>query len=471
MQSNLSLDRTLLGYAIHNKQFAMELSNRISFEYFHSDIQWLYKIIMDHFHNPKFKEIPTLNVVEEYLKKNYSKADFIANGIKLFKELQELDLDPAEFTWYLEKLRTRYNDRVQRTCAASMVKLIKDTNVDDDKRIDEINNLIRKSVVTIDSIHKRHAYKEGSLSESAKDRATMYKQVEANPEIAQGVLTGFSEFDRITNGMRAGELILIGGPTSGGKSIVMHNMAVNAWLGGHKPLEDVPTPEETKGRNVLYFSLEMPKEDQERRLDACMAGVPFNDIRDGKLSHEDKVKYFKVLKFQSQYSKIFHIVDMPRGATVRDIELKFIEMKETQGVDFDLVVVDYLGIMQPTVTQPQDWLNLGFTAEEMHEFARSYEVPVLSGTQVTRSKDPNKPQHTTDRVARSDMIPSNANIIIQIGSRGEDEHTRLDMPMYITKNRNGEKTSFTLIKNFACMQVRDMVDADFAEGDDDDDII
>jgi len=473
MQENLSLDRTMLGYAISSKQFAMELSNVITFEYFQTSIQWLYKAIMEHFTNPKFREIPTVNIIEEYLHKNYSKADFISRGVELFRELMSMELDPAEFTWYLEKFKVRYNDQVQRSCASNIVRLIKEANGDEEERVDKINELMRKSIVTIDSIHQRKAYQEGSLSDSARDRATKYKQVEANPEIAKGIHTGFSEFDRITNGLHGGELVIIGGPTSHGKSIVMHNIAVNAWLGGYSPLDDLPDDLDSVvgGKNVLYFSLEMPKENQERRIDACMASIPYYDIRDGKLGTDDKVKYSKILKFQSKFPRTFHIVDMPRGVTVREIELKYIEMKETYGVEFDIVIVDYLGIMKPTVQQPSDWLNLGFTAEELHEFARAYHIPVVTGTQVNRPKDPNKPQHSTDRVARSDMIPSNANIIIQIGSRGDDEHTRLDMPMYITKNRDGEKTSFTLIKNFACMQVKDMVDESFADGDDDDDTI
>jgi len=471
MQDNLSLDRTILGYAISSKQFAMELANSITFEYFYPEIQWLYKAVMDHFLNPKFKEIPTINIIEEYLKKNYSKASFISSGVELFSELLDMELDPAEFTWYLDKFKVRYNDQVQRSCASSMVKLIKEAGGNEDERVGQINDLMRKSIVTIDSIHQRKAYKEGSLADSARDRATKYKQIEANPEIAKGIYTGFSELDRITNGLHPGEMLLIGGPTGHGKSIVMQNIAVNAYLGKNDPMIDLPEDLEsvTGGKNALYFSLEMPKETQERRIDACIAGIPYYDLRDGSLSAEDKAKYSKSLKFQTRYPRTFHIVDMARGVTVRDIELKYIEMKEVYGIEFDIVVVDYLGLMMPTVDKGSDWLNLGFTAAELHEFGRVYGISTVSATQVNRPKDPNKQQHSADRVARSAMIPDNANIIIQIGSRGDDEHTRPDMPMYLTKVRDGEKGSFTLMKNFACMKVTDMTDESFGDEDEDDD--
>jgi len=144
-------------------------------------------------------------------------------------------------------------------------------------------------------------------------------------------------------------------------------------------------------------------------------------------------------------------------------------LEEKYGIKFGLTVADYLGIMKPNVQQPSDWQNLGFTSEELHEYARAFHIPTLTGVQLNRPKDPNNQTHSTDRVARSDMIPSNANIILQIGCRGDDEHMRIDMPIYFIKNRDGEKTSFTLIKNFACMQVKDMVDESFTDGDDDDD--
>ena len=459
MQTNLSLDRVMLSYAVHNKQFAMELSNSVTFEYFHIDIQWLYKAIMDYFNNPKYKELPTVAVIEEYLSTKYTQKEFIAAGIELFNDIAALETNPTEFKWHMEKLKVRFNDQVQRSLVHSALKLIKDGD-DDPNRIEKVNKIIQDSVTTIDSIYRTKAYQEGSLDMSAKNRLLKYKEVKANPEIAQGIYSGFSELDRITNGLHPGELLIVGGATSSGKSVVMMNMALNAYIGRQNVLE-MPPEVPIKGHNVLFFTLEMPKDSLERRIDSCMAQVLYNEIRDGKMNADDETKYSKTLRFQSKYNKKFHIVDMPRGVTVREIELKYLEMIETLGIKFDLVVVDYIGIMKASTEQASDWLSLGSIAEELHEFARVYQIPVITATQVNRPKDPGKQQYSTDRVARSDMIPQNANIILQIGSRGDDEYTRLDMPVFITKMRDGEKGSFTLMKDFARMRVVDMTDSTF----------
>ena len=160
---------------------------------------------------------------------------------------------------------------------------------------------------------------------------------------------------------------------------------------------------------------------------------------------------------------------MPSGVTPREIELKYIESCEEWGVKFDILVIDYLALLEPDFKGKAsgDWLDLGMVSEAFHNLARVHKIPVVTATQLNRPKDPNKPQHSTDRIARSNMIPDNANIILQIACRGDDEHTRMDMPVYITKMRDGEKGSFTLTKDFARMKVIDMVDETFGDNDDD----
>ena len=138
MQANLDLDRTMLAYALHSKQFAMDLSNKITYEYFQTRIQCLYKAIMSHFTDPKFKEIPTTAIIEEYLNKHYSQANFIKEGLELFEGIKMVKIDSAEFTWHLDKFKKRYNDQVQRSCASKMVSLMKNSNAASDEELEDV---------------------------------------------------------------------------------------------------------------------------------------------------------------------------------------------------------------------------------------------------------------------------------------------------------------------------------------------
>lgn len=455
------LDKKIIAYALKEKTFAMDLNtNSVTKEYFSPEHRWLYETIMEHFNNPKYKDLPTRDIIAEYA----SKLDTtLANdALNLYDEITNLEVDDREFTWCLDKLRLRYNKILQKACVKDSASIIKSGAED---ALDKVNMLMRETVVNIDSIYKKETYEEGSLSESAKTREDYYRELEANPDIARGICTGFTEFDRITNGLHPGELMIVAGATGTGKSVVMHNIGVNAYLNGNDPSQGVAAALNS-GYNVLYFSLEMPKSTMERRVDACMGGLIYNYIRDGKLSEEEKAKYFDVLKFQMEYPYNFHIVDMPKGATTREIELKFLELSETRFKP-DIVIIDYIGIMAPNEPGESDWLALGKIAADLHEFARVYNIPVITGSQVNRPKDPTKQHYSTDRLARSDMVTNNANIIIQIGCR-DDEYARTDMPVYIIKMRDGEKGSFILSKDFPKMKLIDMVDETFAEDDDDD---
>lgn len=453
-----SLDKKILSLALKDKKYAMELTDATTHSYYSPDTQWLFTALDHYFKDPNIKTIPTRNMIAEYVGDNNTN-----KHLALYDDVLETPVEPNEFNWMLEKLRFRYNDKIHREVQSKTDELMQRLPASKE-RVEEINKLMKQSIVEIDSIRKRSAYREGSLKDSASERAKRYNYIEANPEAAQGILTGFSTFDRITNGLHAGEFMIVAGDTGTGKSILMQNIAVNAYLGKNTlstPLEEW----DNSGRNVLFFSLEMPKDSMERRIDSCMGELYSNQIRDGLLNEEDKKQYFRVLKFQSEYPKNFHIVDMPKGATAREIELKYLEVCETLFKP-DLVVIDYLGIMSPNDISGSDWMDLGVISAELHEFSRVYEVAVVTGSQVNKTKD-GAERYDTNRIARSGMIPNNANIIIQIGCR-PDEYMRTDMPVYITKMRDGERSQFTLSKDFAKMKVVDLVDTSFNDGDDDD---
>jgi len=457
----MSLDKKILALALNDNKFALELTGSTTHSYYLPEFQWLFTSLVHYFKDPNIKSIPTRNMIAEYVgaEKNDDR------HLKLYDSILSLKTDPNEFNWLLEKLRFRYNDKVQKDTKSKMDELLTKTSLSKE-RIEEINKLMKQSIVEIDSIRKYSVYKEGSLRDSAGERAKRYEYVEAHPEAARGILTGFSTFDRITNGLHPGEFMIVAGNTSTGKSILMHNIAVNAYL-GKNTLSMIKDNLDDSGKNILFFSLEMPKETMERRIDSCMGGIYSNHIRDGLLNDDDKLKYFRTLKFQKEYHKNFHIVDMPKNATTREIELKYLEICENHFKP-DLIVVDYLGIMSPNDTTGSDWQDLGIISAELHEFARVYEVAVLTGSQVNRTRDGNE-RYDTSRIARSGMVPNNANIIIQIGCR-EDEDLRTDMPIYITKMRDGSKEPFTLSKDFGKMKVIDILDTSFAD-DEDNDII
>lgn len=455
----MSLDQKLLAIALNDKKCATELLNATSHSYYNANLQWLFATLKHYFQDPNIKAIPTENMVREYIGGNDNE-QVIDKHLSVYNGIKNSKYKVEEFGWLLEKIKVRYNDKVQKDAQDKIGQLLRGPA--SKSRVDEVNKVIKETAVNIDSIHKQNVYKEGALRDSVDDRIKKYEHIEANPESAQGILTGMSTFDKITNGLHPGEFMIIGGETGTGKSVLLHNIAVNAYLGKNK-VDSIEFDD--SGRNVLIFSLEMPKESMERRIDACLANIFSNHIRDGLLNDEDKEKYIQSLAFQKRYNKDIYIVDMPKGATTRDIEIKYTEVCDTMFRP-DLVAVDYLGIMSSNESTGQDWMDLGVISEELHEFSRVYEVSTVSASQLNRPKEGKEGQNNNNRIARSGMVPNNCNIIIQIANR-PDEDLRSDMLVVITKMRDGQKGQFILSKDFARMRVIDLVDETFGEDDED----
>jgi len=451
-----NLDETILAAAINSKKFTMELIGSVDEKYFAPEYRWVYEAIKYYFNNPTIHDVPSRAMIIEYLADKPKPKDRLLQ----YDLMMKLKTQENESGWMLDKLRFRRNNDIQIGITSRLqATLDKPTSK---ARVEEANELLKKSIVDIDSIHKRATYKEGKLAESAQERIDRYKYIKENPEMAQGIMTGFTTFDMKTNGLHPGEFMIIAGDTGTGKSILMHNIAVNAYLGKNDPF-DPEKKWDDRGKNILYFSLEMPKESMERRIDSCTGEIYSNHIRDGLLDEASELKYFRTLSFQAQYEKKFHIVDMPKGATTREIELKYIEVCE-QGWKPDLVVVDYMGIMSPNNASGSDWMDLGVISAELHEFARVYEIAVITGSQVNRTKD-GVERYDTDRIARSSMIPHNADVVLQIAKRS-DEYVRSDVKVYIIKLRDGDKGDpFTLSKDFEKMKVRDLVDESITDDD------
>ena len=72
MASDFDLDKKILAFALKDKKFTMELVNSINYKYFHPNFQWLYKILEAHFIDPKFREIPTQNIIKDIVQSQYS---------------------------------------------------------------------------------------------------------------------------------------------------------------------------------------------------------------------------------------------------------------------------------------------------------------------------------------------------------------------------------------------------------------
>jgi len=444
------LDLRMLAYGLLDDKNMLSMVTAVIEEYFHPDCRVMWKLIAGCYR--KYKQVPIERTLRQVA------GDAWQNGLAdLYKHITDTGVDPREYPVDLEEMKGRFNEQLLRRAGKTVFQ--ENFNGSNFSDIDGANKAVRDLVADIDRLHATEVFREGSLAGTAEDSWREYLRIKDNPELAAGVHLGFDELDRITNGLRPSELLLIGGESGTGKSALTMNMCVNAWLGKNKvPVSpSQPMPAFTPGRSVVYFTIEMPFEALLRRLHACVAGIPLHGIRDGTLTDEEMGRYRAALRFIREYPHPFYVVDIPRGASMRHVEVKYLELCQTYPDNPpDLLGLDYISLMTPDRDEGSDWLNVGRLAEQLHEFGRVHNIASISPVQLNRAprKDLGFARPDQDRIGRSAMLTQNANIVLTIEKR-KDEHLQRDMRVHIIKMRDGEQSLMVFQKRLDIMRLYD----------------
>jgi len=449
------IDLRMLAYGLKDEQVLLAMTGAVTEDYLHPHAQALWTLTRRCFE--RYKEVPT----ERVLMKTAGQEAWEGGLSDLYRQAMEVGIDHREYPSDLEDLKRRHNEQILRRAGEAVYK--NNFNGRGFNDLSEANKVLKDAMASIDQLYAKEVFKEGALDETAPDAWRDYQRIKANPEDASGIHLGFSEIDRITNGLRPAELMLIGGESGTGKSAFTMNMCINAWLGDNKPPTtlDEEIGDFSKGRSIVYFTIEMPFEVMQRRLHAAVAGVSLYGIRDGTLGPEEEERYRAALRFIRAYPYPFYVVDIPRGATMRHVEVKYLELcRKYEKHPPELFGLDYISLMTPEVDQGSDWLNLGKLAEQAHEFCRVQNLPGISPVQLNRP--PKKGSDVwdrpdQDRIGRSVMLTQNANIVLTIEKR-KDEHLMRDMRVHIIKMRDGEQGMFTLQKRLNIMRLYDSMD-------------
>jgi replicative DNA helicase len=346
-----------------------------------------------------------------------------------------------EINFYIDQAKNKLNKHL-----AKELSRIIDAS---DDNLANINNNIKNVFLKVERLGKNAVFSEGNMADSVEERMNDYLFTKENPNNVMGVFSGYKALDDYTWGIKNSEMMIISGATSSGKSLLMMNMAINAWLGDNNP-SDFNGKYFDNGKNVVYVTLEMSKKQLEQRVDANIARIKQRSIMRGQLVSEEMNLWKRSLEFQKNYDKKFYVIDMPRGTKTIEIEAKF----DAIASQFkpDLICVDYLGIMKPNKSYGSDWEDIGHIAEDLHEFCRKKNIPLITAAQRkarVRAAGKGKAESVEDseEIGRSKMVGDNANIILLIENRNE-EHLREDMVIHVVKNRDGAKGKFFLLKEF-----------------------
>jgi replicative DNA helicase len=245
-----------------------------------------------------------------------------------------------------------------------------------------------------------------------------------------GVPTGFAEMDEKTAGLQKGDLVVVAGRPSMGKTTFAMNIAENAAI-AHK----IPT---------AIFSMEMSAEQLAFRMIGSIGRVNQSNLRRGRLSDEDHSRISSAVTMLSD-APIF--IDDGAGLTPTEIRARARRLKREHGLG--LIVVDYLQLMQVAGTVENRATEISEISRSLKALARDLKVPVMALSQLNRSVE----QRVDKKPVMSDLresgaIEQDADLILFI-YRDEvynpETTTRKGIAdIIIAKQRNGPVGEFRL---------------------------
>jgi replicative DNA helicase len=190
----------------------------------------------------------------------------------------------------------------------------------------------------------------------------------ANPDSLRGLPTGFTEFDKMTGGLRPGDLVIVAGRPSMGKTTLAVNMAEYAALRAH-----------TTPASVAIFSMEMPSEQVITRMLSSIGGVPLHNLRSGRISDDDWVR---ITSATSQLSEAKIFIDETPALTPTELRARARRVKREHGLN--LIVVDYLQLMQVPGTKENRATEIAEISRGLKVLAKELSCPVIALSQLNR---------------------------------------------------------------------------------------
>ena len=201
-----------------------------------------------------------------------------------------------------------------------------------------------------------------------------------------GLSTGFNDLDDMTSGLQEGDLIIVAGRPSMGKTAFSLNIAEHAALRSKKP--------------ILFFSMEMPGDSLAMRMLSSLGGIEQNRIRSGKLHDEDWPRITSALGMLSE-AKLF--IDDSPALTPVEIRARARRLAKEQG-GLGLILVDYLQLMRTPKSMENRATEISEISRSLKALAKELKVPLIALSQLNRSLE----QRHDRRPLMSDLRESGA---------------------------------------------------------------
>ncbi len=293
---------------------------------------------------------------------------------------------------------------------------------EDSSGADELLDFAEKSIFEISDRRIKGSF--ANLKEVIKDSFKMIEDLYDKKEAITGVPSGFKELDELTTGFQKGDLIVVGGRPSMGKTAFALNIAQHVGVELREP--------------SAVFSLEMSKRQLAMRMLCSEAMVDSNNVRKGFIGKGD---WHKLTSAAGRLSDANIFIDDSSAINVLEMRAKARRLKMEHG-GLSLVIVDYMQLMQGRGAFERREQEISDISRSLKALAKELDVPVIALSQLNRGVEMRMEKRPSLADLReSGAIEQDADVIIflyrdEVYNR-DDESKRGRAEVIVAKQRNG----------------------------------
>jgi replicative DNA helicase len=290
--------------------------------------------------------------------------------------------------------------------------------------IDEIVNRAQAEVYSV--AEKRGGEDYHALGELLNETMEEIEAAAGRTDEFIGVPTGFIELDELTNGLHAGQMIVIAARPAVGKSTLGIDIARAAAI--------------KHNLATAVFSLEMSRTEITMRILSAEATIQLQDLRKGLKSQD---QWNKLARIMGKISDSPLFIDDSPNMSLMEIRAKCRRLKQQHNLK--MVIIDYLQLMSSGKKVESRQQEVAEFSRALKLLAKELEVPVIAISQLNRGPE----QRTDKRPQMSDLresgsIEQDADVVILLHRDRSDPERDGEADVIVAKHRNGPTKDIVL---------------------------
>jgi replicative DNA helicase len=350
----------------------------------------------------------------------------------------------ANAAYYIEILQEKWTLRQVITTCTEYAARSYDEQDNVPSLLDEVEQQINR--IARERFQSRSLSMKDQVMEAIESIEKLYERKGA----ITGLATGYSELDKMTDGLHGSEMFVIAARPSMGKTALAMNIAEHVAVDQKQP--------------VAIFSLEMSSQQLVQRLLCSRARVNLHGIRDGFLSERDFPNLTAAASKLAE-SRIF--IDDTAGLSILELRAKARRLKTQH--DIQIIVIDYLQLLRSTSKRAQDnrQLEIAEISSGVKALAKELNIPIIVLAQLNRNPE-NRSGDSKGRPRLSDLresgsIEQDADVVTLLvreeyyaETDEEKQEAEGKATLIIAKQRNGPvgDVPLTFLKKFTRFEDR-----------------